>query len=433
MKLGIVAFVVALGAVAGPGSAWAQGLPPGARLVGVDVVGAQRVEKAAVVQATGLRLGAGITLAGLEAAADRVARTGIATAVSFSYGYRGADVTVTFTLVEARLGLPVIFENFPWFTDQDLTRAVAQAVPGFDGRLPETDAAIDRVSEALAERLAAKGVPGRVQYFPYVDAVRGGRAHLFKVDGVALPVCALAFAGVQPALESRVQEACKALVGRELARSSAANFLTATLGPMYRQLGYLRAQVLGTAAAIGSVPACSSGVVLSATVAEGLQYSWKGARWAGNQGLATAELDALLGFKVGDVADGAKLDARLNAVMREYGRRGFLDATTAPVPRFDDAARTVTYELSVSEGAQFRMGALTVVGVPDGAVKKVQRHWALAPGAVFDADYPAKFWPALVSADRELASTLGTPQVKRQRDDAVHVMNVTLTFAAPRR
>jgi outer membrane protein assembly factor BamA len=433
MKPRVVALVAALLTSIGGSAAWPQELPPHSRLASVDVIGAERVGKPAVIEVTGLHVGAGITLADLQAASDRIAKTGLVSGVSFRYNYRGTDVAVTFTIVEARLGLPVLFDNFPWFTDEELTRAVAAKLPGFNGRLPETNEAMDRVTEALAERLKTQGVRGGVQNIEFLDMAHGNRVHLFKVEGVPLPVCALAFPGVQPSLENQVQQACKALVGRELSRNSSASFLAATLVPIYRERGYLRAQLLETAATLGSASTCASGVVLSATVKEGLQYSWKGAQWVGNEAMTTADLDALLSFAVGDVANGVKLDGKLRDVAREYGRRGFIDARTRPVPQFDDAARTVTYEMSVTEGAQFRMGVLNVVGVPDGGAKKIRSHWALAPGAVFDAEYPAKFWSELRSSERELLATLGTVQWTNERDDAARRVDVTFSFTAPKR
>ncbi len=68
MKRRIVALIAALLASIGGRTAWPQDLPPQARLAGIDVVGAQGVDKAAVIGASGLHVGAGITFADLQAA-----------------------------------------------------------------------------------------------------------------------------------------------------------------------------------------------------------------------------------------------------------------------------------------------------------------------------------------------------------------------------
>jgi outer membrane protein assembly factor BamA len=420
--------------VALSGGAWlfAQGFPPNARLAAVDVAGVERLDKATLIDATGLRPGASITLADLDAAAARLGQTGLVSEVSYRYTYRGADVTVTFTVAEARLGWPVVFDSFPWFTDQELTRAVAQRLPGFDGRLPDTSDAIDRATEALAEQLKLRGLAGQVGYFPLASPGATGGQHLFRVEGIQIPVCSIEFSGVQPSLATRVREAGKPLLGRQLSRTEAASFLSATIRPIYDELGYLRARVLSATASIGRDAACTPDVVVSAEVQEGLRYTWNGATWSGNPSIASAGLDPLLQFKTGEVANGLKLAARLREVVHAYGRLGYLDAAVDPVPRFDDAAMAASFEMKVTEGAQYHMGSVTVAGAPPETAKRIESRWRLPAGAVFDHDYPTRFLSDLMSADRGLFAGLGKAAVTRHPDPATRIVNVIVSFTPSR-
>src|SRR5260370_31722416 len=60
--------------------------------------------------------------------------------------------------------VPAHFENFVWFTDDELRTALQIRVPLFKQLLPVTGNLPDRVSEALQAILTEKQFPGRVNY-----------------------------------------------------------------------------------------------------------------------------------------------------------------------------------------------------------------------------------------------------------------------------
>ena len=428
-KLLTIGWIVAIASV--PSTGAAQALPAQTRLAAVDVVGLQRLTKADVVSALGLKIGALITVADLEHAAERLSRSGVVSEVTFRYTFKGTDLTATFTIVEAVTSTRVVFDNFPWFTDDELTASVARRLPGFSGRTANSGEAVDQISGALSDLLKARGLQGSVVYLFFLDTRTGSGSHMFKVSGIPLPICSVDFRGVQPALEPSVRTEASPLIGREYSRVSSYEFLKATLTPFYRQRGHLRIQVVATTGkiAVGSASA-ASGVTVTATVEEGLAYSWKGTRWAGNAAIASSVLDKVLGFKDGDIADGLKLDNGLRQAERSYGRVGHLHATVTATPRFDDTSRTATFDVSVAEGPQFRMGTLTVTGVGEETARKIREHWKLKPGDVYDAEYQAQFPGELARANPQLLAGLGSMKFKTAPNSGVWTVDVALSFGS---
>jgi hypothetical protein len=75
------------------------------------------------------------------------------------------------------------------------------------------------------------------------------------------------------------------------------------------------------------------------------------------------------------------------AIVKAYGRQGFLEARVRPTPEFDDSARKVTYKIDVHEGAQYHMGSLLFKGLAERDARALRDAWRLKRGEVFDQGY----------------------------------------------
>jgi outer membrane protein insertion porin family len=159
---------------------------------------------------------------------------------------------------------------------------------------------------------------------------------------------------------------------------------------LYREVGQLRAKF---AAPVGKPDQkCKNGVDVTIPVAEGLIYSWGQTDWSGMNALTSDQLNEILGIKQGDVANGLKFDKGVMAVMKAYGRQGYLNARVRPTPEFNDSAQKVTYKIDVSEGPQYRMGSLTFKGLTERDAKALRDAWKLRRGEVFDQGYLDEFF-----------------------------------------
>jgi outer membrane protein assembly factor BamA len=127
-------------------------------------------------------------------------------------------------------------------------------------------------------------------------------------------------------------------------------------------------------------------------VAEGLIYSWGQTDWSGANALTADRLNETLGVRQGDVANGLKFDMGVMAVMKAYGRQGYLEVRVHPTPEFDDSTQKVNYKIEVREGPQYRMGSLLFKGLTERDAKALRDAWRLPRGEVFDQGYLDEFY-----------------------------------------
>jgi outer membrane protein assembly factor BamA len=300
------------------------------------------------------------------------------------------DATVTFEVEEASRNLPVVFENFVWFSEEEMARTIRKDVPFFDGTAPEAGVTTDKIAAALQRLLGQRKINGRVEHMPYTNMATGRQEILFTVEGVKIPVCSVHFPGANAISEAELIKASQPLLKMDYSRKDASVFAEHTLFPLYRHLGYLRAQFKQPTALVEE-GRCPGGVGLTIPVDEGVVYSWGSADWTGNQAVLSEDLNEALGMKPGELADGFKIDKGLMEVRKAFGHRGYISAGVKESSEFDDASRRVSYRFTINEGQRYFMGNVIVNGLPEAEVERLRAKWTVGSNAVFDEAYLDEF------------------------------------------
>jgi outer membrane protein assembly factor BamA len=405
----------------------------GARLRKIEVVGLRRIPPAQVIEASELKIGDTVNSAMLDAASTRLMQTGLFKKLTYRVRGTAGEVAVIFEVEEANRNLPVVFENFVWFTDDELHDAIRSDIPFFNGTAPESGDTTAKITQALQRLLNEKKIPGRVEMMPYTDLAKGKQEFLFTVKGAKIPVCALRFPGAEAVPEAELIKASAALLNSDYSRKDIAGFANYTLFPLYRRLGRLRAQFQEPTPALAEgIPNCSAGVIVSVPVDEGAVYTWATAEWSGNQSLSATELSAALGMKSGEIADGFRIDAGLKEVQKAYSRKGYVAVRTKEGFEFD-AAQRVTYRIAVQEGRQYRMGNLIINGLAPDLSQELKQSWTLASGAVFDGslvdDFRLNTLPKFIGTQMQRSLAFRSTAVTETRPDAQKLtVDVTITF-----
>jgi outer membrane protein assembly factor BamA len=358
----------------------------------IEFVGLRKMTAPQAIEASGLKVGDPFTPEIVDAAAEKLMQSGLFKKLGYRVRTADNDATVIFEVEEASRNLPVVFENFVWFSEEEMARAIRQDVPFYDGTAPEGGTTTDKIAAALQRLLGQKQITGKVEHMPYANLATGRQEILFTVEGVKIPVCSLHFPGANVISEADLIKASQALLKADYSRKDAGGFAEHTLFPLYRHLGYLRAQFKQPTAAIEESPSrCAGGVALTIPVDEGVVYAWEAADWTGNQALTKEDLTTALGMKTGELADGLKIDTGLKEVRKAFGRRGYVGASFKESIEFDDATRRVSYRFAVSEGQRYFMGNLIVNGLPAAEVERLKAKWTLGANAVFDESYLDEF------------------------------------------
>jgi outer membrane protein assembly factor BamA len=364
------------------------------RLSSLEVTGLQSVTKEQVIAVSGLQVGEQITIEMLDAAAQKLANSGLFTNLSYRLSGSADKAIVTFEVEELKArGLPVVFDNFVWFSEEEVFSAVRRELPTFNGTAPESSSVLGQITKALQQLLQERKIQGQIEYNPSANLGGGNAKHVFSVKGASAKICAVQFPGTKSVEESELVRNSKPLMGGEYSQEFVSAFAVANLIPVYRERGHLRAYFSSPSAKVGtdSGEGCKDAVIITLPVNEGVAYSWDKAEWSGNDSYTAQELETALSMKAGELANGLKLDAGVKAVEKTYGKRGFLRARVETEPTFDDVNKRVAYRVIVKEGPQFRMGTLKITGLPADEALRLKHRWKLREKDVYDDSYVEEF------------------------------------------
>jgi outer membrane protein assembly factor BamA len=209
------------------------------------------------------------------------------------------------------------------------------------------------------------------------------------VEGPALRVQSVKFGDALATDSERLKDRISDLKGQAYSRFAIELFENEQIRPLYSAKGFLRAQIgppVAHLTADESDPA-KSAVDMQIPITPGAAYTWKGATWQGSSLFPSALLDGTIQMKPGEIADGMKIENGWHEIQMEYGRHGYLDLKLSEKAQYDDAAHQVSYQVSIVEGPQYRMGEMVITGLSVEAEKRLRRNWQIAAGDVFNNGY----------------------------------------------
>ena len=238
------AVIIALG-VGEP--ARCQSPSPGAfRLTDLKFTGLNRYTDAQVSAAIGLHEGDSINPAQLAAEANKLSASGAFDHVSYRYTTQGDELSAVFQVTETKNVLPCLFDNFVWFSDEELDKTLRLHVPFYTGTAPETGETVQQISAALRLLLQSNGITATVEELPYSEHMGGPIIGLqFSAEGVPIPIHSVSFPGASVISEQELVAASSFMMEKDFAYSFVSQFAAGALIPMYQDRGYLRAKSAG--------------------------------------------------------------------------------------------------------------------------------------------------------------------------------------------
>src|ERR1019366_5143086 len=371
-----------------PGQNSAQDSPKTSKIAAITVTGTQKFPTDQILTASGLKPGNAVASEQIQGAADRLAALGIFSAVNYRFSSKGDMISIEFQVQEAP-AFPISFDNFPWFTDDEIAQAIRNEVGLFTGEAPDSGLMLDEISVVVENLLAARKIQGNVTHQLLAQAAGDGMMMQFRLDAPAIRIQSVKFSDPLATDSERLKDRIPDLKGQPYSRLAIEVFENEHLRPLYASKGYLRAQIGAPQPHLtgDSNNPAGPGVDILIPVTPGPAYTWNGISWQGNTALASTILDGAVQMKSGDVADGMRIEALLQRIASEYARHGYLDAKLDPKIQFDDVAHRVSYRVTIVEGSQYRMGEMVITGLSVDAQKRLRRAFLLAPGQIFDNGY----------------------------------------------
>lgn len=361
------------------------------KCVSIRVLGLSRFTEDQVLAASGLKVGLPFDPQRIDAAVEKLGKSGAFAEINYSYSPQGSDVAVQLKVKEETKFHPCLFENFVWISESDLNQRLRKDVSLYVGVAPETGSIVDDVAQALEKLSQEKGVSVQVSHTIQGALGDPNWNHLYKAIGASVKIQSVSFTGNLSVSLRDLQHEAAPLVGRDYSSVDCNAFAKAALVPFYRERGYLQVQFAEPTTRVLSSSSAEFSVDVDYAVSEGHVYRWAQAEWKGNASMGSSDLDTATTMKSNDLANGIKIDEAWLWVGRAYGRKGFIDAKVSAQPVFDEQSLLVRYRVTLLEGPQYHMGQFSVTGVPPDVAAKLKAHWRLLPGDIFDASYLQEF------------------------------------------
>jgi outer membrane protein assembly factor BamA len=369
--------------------------------------GQKKLTEGQIAGLTGLQTGSQVGREDLQKAADKLVASGLFATVKYDFKSRTEGLTLSFHLTESQR-VPAYYDNFPWFGDSELNDAIRARLPFFDGTLPEGGSVVEVAAEAIHGLLVAHKLDLPVQHQVVGNPLGDGNIQQFTVEGAGLKIANLSFSDAALATNPVVQQHLAEINGKPYSRTTIDVFLAEQIRPVYLRQGYLKAKLGPPEVRLSGPPTAKlpEELPVYVPIAAGDVYHFGDAQWSGNNVISSISLASYLGLKSGVVANGMEMEAALDQIREEYGRRGYLDATVQPETVFDEAAHTVSYKIAVTEGKQYHMGGWVITGISTNAESRVRTTFPIAAGDVFDKIKYEDFLVQLQSHSKDIFGEL---------------------------
>ena len=107
----------------------------------------------------------------------------------------------------------------------------------------------------------------------------------------------------------------------------------------------------------------------------GKLYRLAGVHWRGNSAISVDELGEAMQVVPGEVFHREKVANGLEAIHRLYSSRGYINSVYVPTPEADDNLGTLSFDIYIDEGKQFRFGELDIHEMQEAHRKVLLTAW----------------------------------------------------------
>lgn len=397
------------------------------KLLSIQVKGLKHFNQDQLVRASGLQLGSNATERDFQQAVQKLGDTGLFNDVAYSYRYTDAGCDLDLQVTENDDLVPILFDNFVWFSDDQLLSLLRSRVPLFDGKLPLHGSLSQQVADALNAILGERKILGHAEFLESASLNGPLDSYLYQVKFHPVAIRSMQFPGAAPSEVPALLAAGKPFAGNDYSRSAMRSHEKLDFLPVFLSRGYLKAQFSDSQAKVVQ-DGPRTLVDVTFPVIPGLQYRVAQVQWTGVTAFPLDQLQKLLHLRKGEPANAVQLEDDLRAVQKLYGTKGRLLAEITPHPELDDAAASVAYDLNVVEGDVFRMGELQIDGIDASAAARLADQWELKKGDIYDASYLPRFFNNMYHEVGLTGSYSVVPKENINRQDKT--VTVALHFVA---
>jgi outer membrane protein insertion porin family len=367
--------------------------PPSGTLGSVIVRGSERYTAEEILAATGLQIGVFATNDDFQRAAQTLTQTGVFSEVIYNYSSTPSGLKLEWQVKDAARFVPVYFDNFVWFSDDELRQELGKRIPLFKGSVPLTGNLLDQIGDALQAMLLERKLPGHTDYLRDTEGEGEGPVHsiTYSATDVQIVIRKLTFPGAASGDLPRLQKAAQPLEGSDYSRRSLLAFVERNLRPVYFHQGRLQAAFGPPRTQVVASEENSVAIEVELPITPGPVFHVEEIQVSGNKTLHADELASMIHLAAGQVADLTQLQNDLETIRAAYGNRGYLKASGRIEPQLNPNASTVRYVIRLNEGDLYRMDELNIEGLDNASEAVVRNNFTLRKGDPFNTGYLKTF------------------------------------------
>jgi outer membrane protein assembly factor BamA len=346
-----------------------------------------------VAELSGLKIGAAVNKAAIEASCQKLQETGIFESVAYRYSpgpKHGYAVTLTLAdqakMVDAAIDIPGVDEAGVWAW-------LITRFPRFQRRVPADGTAQQYLAGLMETHLAGQLGGAHVVSTSENDTVHNKFLISFQPD--RLPrVISMNFTGNQEFTSADLNKILAPVAANaEYTERRFRQYVELNLGRAYESHGMYRVRFLNIKAEkIGA-----GSVSVTTGIEEGAKFTLGQVNLIGD-GLPVKAMLAAAGFKQGQLANWEEIQNGIWATERPLKRTGYFQASARPERVLQDGPRILDVNITYNKGPLYHTGELRLQGLPPAAEQKARALWKPRPGDPYDFLYSTEFLQELTRA-----------------------------------
>ena len=283
---------------------------------------------------------------------------------------------------------------------------------------------------SLQSLLAAKGVQGAAITTTAVGDASGDQvAILYHIDTPPVVVESFHVYDYSGVWTQPLEAVERSAVGMKF-EGSTRDKLGDAVRDVYGRVGFVGMTMTGPVWGKPSVENGKIAVPIQASItSEGGQFKVTALHLVGDGGMTEDQFAKSAKLHPGDVANEELWKQTQEMVKSSSKAQGYLDAKIDAARTLDRANHTVDYTITVSPGAEYRMGTLTLVNLSDAQKAELMPYWLMHQGDAFNADLiPKSVADYHKQHAQDQQSIHSGFTAKWTADKDTHAVDVVLTF-----
>jgi len=380
-----------------------------------------------LMAAAGLKKGMVLDYAEMNAHSQQLLDTGMFATLAFKFD--GQDLI--FSLTPSTDLYPVRIDNLPLAPGTDLDARLRAMVPLYRGKVPGQDGLVESVRAALEKILAGQGVHASVTATASVNAATQKIKQMdYAIASPPVLVDPVGFDGVSPQFQPLVLAALKTAANLPFDTAHSADGLSSLVEQVYLDRGYAAVKVKAARSGPPQLSASGIQVPFSISVVEGRIYKLADIHLPEGAPLTPDEVSKMTSGASGP-PQGVRIRSVWEALAMKYKAQGYLDCKITPQSHFDEAAGTVSYDVSIDPGPVYHMGLVKFDNVSDQLNAMLTHYWQLMPGDVFNQSYAANFIYRVQQQNPTLTNSLAGVKTSfdATADPHTHIVNLVIRLS----